>query len=415
MVVKDGNTVLEENCKSVQLGKSLTINFDASIPGGTITGIMPNIEFTTSGERRKTFTIVGETAEGKEITKEYTVNLNGYYNIPDLKIGDFVKYELSPIDNSKVDTLNSDVNTYSGADNTQILERKKEEIVITENGKDYLLCRVLETDENGNPSKLISSDGVNSLYLNGAKGYNNAVYLIKEMCEVLYSGSQGITTSLTIDDLENNYFNPTALATAKGSNYGKKARYTNSTYTRYPLLATKEKGIGIATDTEEVIEGEGESATTNIYNKVNTSGLGLSEQENLEPGGWSNSSSINNKGITVTNTYYSMSASDNNYKNATLNNIMHKSPEKNGVNNKNVKPYWLASRYVDCISNSNYCSFYIRTVLHTRVDQQYGAYLSGGGSSGDKHAVRPVITLNSGIQAEYSDKYNNTYNIWNLN
>ena len=94
LVVKDGNTILSENCKSVQLGKSLTINFEASISNGRITSITPNIAYTTAGEKSKTFTIVGRTSDGKEITKEYMVNLKGYYNIPEIKVGDFVKYNV---------------------------------------------------------------------------------------------------------------------------------------------------------------------------------------------------------------------------------------------------------------------------------------------------------------------------------
>ncbi len=94
LVVKDGNTILEDNCKSVQLGKALTINFDASISNGRITSITPNIAYTTAGEKSKTFTIVGKTSEGKEITKEYTVNLKGYYSIPEIQVGDFVQYDV---------------------------------------------------------------------------------------------------------------------------------------------------------------------------------------------------------------------------------------------------------------------------------------------------------------------------------
>lgn len=94
LVVKDGDTILEENCKSVQLGKNLTITFEASIPGGNIISITPAISYITSGEKSKTFTIVGETRDGKKITKEYTVDLKSYYNIRDIQIGDYVQYDV---------------------------------------------------------------------------------------------------------------------------------------------------------------------------------------------------------------------------------------------------------------------------------------------------------------------------------
>lgn len=119
LVVKDGNTILEENCKSVQLGKSLTISFDASIANGQITSITPNIAYTTAGEKSKTFTIVGRTSEGKEITKEYTVDLKGYYSIPEIQVGDFVQYDVE-----YQDMLNTSLN-YSTTNGWRLLNGTK--------------------------------------------------------------------------------------------------------------------------------------------------------------------------------------------------------------------------------------------------------------------------------------------------
>ena len=395
LVVKDGNNILAENCKSVQLGKSLTINFEASIPGGSITSITPNIAYTTTGENSKTFTIVGRTSEGKEITKEYTVNLKGYYSIPDLKVGDFVNYALKTPTAKELEDLNNDIARYSGAtDNT----------IKTAEGS-TLLCRVLEIDSNGNPTKLISADGINSLKLQGANGYNNAVYIINEMCKTLYSGNQGTTTSLTIEDLENNYFDSTALTTAKGSNYGKKFRYTGS-YSKYPLLAMKEKRMGINSTTETV-----DGNTFNILNTSNTA-LDLSEQErsDLESGGGTTTSAAN--GITLTKTSYNLYVGDSNYKNAILNNIVNKCTTVDG-SNTDATDYWIASRCVDI--STAYSYFSVRYFVSGGIVTKYNLFRSNGKAYSKSNAVRPVITLNSEIEAEYSGKYNNTYNRWNLN
>ena len=394
LVVKDGNTVLEENCKSVQSGKSLTINFEASISGGSITSITPNIAYTTVGETKKTFTIIGKTSDGKEITKEYTVNLKGYYNIPDLKVGDFVNYALKTPTTEELTNLNNDISTYSGAtDNTEK----------TATGS-TLLCRVLEMDTNGNPTKLISADGVNTLKLNGANGYNNAVYLINEMCKTLYSGNQGTTTSLTIEDLENNYFSDVAITTRNNySNgavlYGETIYY--STDAQYPNIALEEAKMGIGTT---LVEGK---------NTIRTGGLGLSQQT-ITYTGSGNAATLDSdkKGITVTQTYYQISSEDNNYKNAILNNIIHKYPTSNGLNTSNVSPYWMASRCVG--TRGTYCSFYVRVVESSAVKYIY-TYRSKGDIRDYQYAVRPLINLNSGIQAEYVEAYNDTYNIWNLN
>ena len=397
LVVKDGNTVLAENCKSVQLGKSLTISFDASIENGQITSITPNIAYTTAGERNKTFNIIGKTSEGKEITKEYTVNLKGYYNIPNLKVGDFVNYALKTPTSAELAQLNSDIGAYSGVRNNT------EKTAVGET----LLCRVLEIDENtGNPTKLISADGVNTLKLEDANGYNNAVYLINEMCRTLYSGNQGTTKSLTIEDLETNYFKSTALELAKGSNYEKKYRYTGSN-SKYPLLATKEKRMGMNTATETV-----EGNTFNILNTSNTA-LDLSEQErsDLESGGGTTTNATN--GITVSKTSYTFSAGDSKYKNAILNNIMHRSPTANGSDTTNITTYWLASRCIKCDTNG--CYFVVRYVDSSCVNDYAYLTWSGGGYSSGNRGVRPIITLNSGIQAEYVEAYNDSYNIWSLN
>ncbi len=347
LVVKDGNIELEENCKSVQLGKALTISFNASIPGGNITSIIPSIAYTTSGEKSKTFTIVAKTLEGQEITKDYTVDLKGYYNIPDLKVGDFVNYILKTPTSEQLAQLNSDIATYSGAtDNT----------TKTATGS-TLLCRVLEMDTNGNPTKLISADGVNTLKLKGANGYNNAVYLINEMCETLYSGNQGTTKSLTIEDLENNYFDSTALTTAKGSNYGIKKRHISDT--KYPLLAEKEKKMGINTTTE-TIGGK-------TYNKINTSdtALDISEQERSDLELGENSAASN--GLTLISTLYEFVTANSSYRNEALYNIMHKKPTSNGSDTTSVSSYWLASRGVGHTGNNRGCFFNVRYV--TRVSE----------------------------------------------
>ena len=393
LTVKNGTTEVADGSKSVPLNTALTINFTASISEGSITSISPTLPYTTNGtETSKTFTITGTGG----VTKQYTVNLKGYYDIPDLKVGDFVNYTLKTPTAEQLTQLNNDIATYSGAtDNTEKTA-----------AGNTLLCRVLEMDSEGNPTKLISADGVNKLKLQGANGYNNAVYLINEMCETLYSGNQGTTRSLTIEDLENNYFDSTALTTAKGSDYGKKFRYTGSN-SKYPLLTTKEKRMGINTETETV-----EGNTFNILNTSNTA-LDLSEQErsDLESRGGTTTNATN--GITVTKTSYYISSRDSNYRNAILNNIMHKHPKENS-NTGSVTEYWLASRCID--EGYGVCYFSIRQVDGEYVSM-YDLSRCSYYEKPRENSVRPVVFLNSGIKAEYVGTYSITYNynIWNLN
>ena len=328
LVVKNGPTEVADGSKSVPLNTALTINFTANISEGSITSISPTLPYTTNGtETSKTFMITGTGGE----TKTYTVNLKGYYNIPELKVGDFVNYALRTPTAKELEDLNSDIATYSGAtDNT------------TKTAESTLLCRVLEMDLNGNPTKLISADGVNTLKLKGANGYNNAVYLINEMCETLYSGNQGTTKSLTIEDLEKKYFSDAAIAIRNsykpsyGVKYGN-TKYFSENYAKYPNIASEEAGMGIATT---IIDGK---------NQIRTVGLGSSEQTQTFTGsGDANASTVatTNKGMTVMQTYYKINAGNSVYKNATLNNIFHSSPTAKGSDTTGVKNYWLASRWV---------------------------------------------------------------------
>ena len=109
-------------------------------------------------------------------------------------------------------------------------------------------------------------------------------------------------------------------------------------------------------------------------------------------------------------TYYYVAQGDSNYKNATLYNIIHQSPTEDGEDT-NVATYWLASRCAD--TYSNYCSFYVSIVDFSYVSSAL-MFRSRGGTNGFSLAVRPVINLNSGIQAEYAGEYNGEYNSWTL-
>ena len=275
-----------------------------------------------------------------------------------LKVGDFVRYELSALDNTKVTTLASDVETYSGR-GAQTISRQGTTETIGE--KEYLLCRVLEIDKYGNPSKLISADGVNSLNLGGADGYNNAVYLINEMCETLYSGNQGTTTSLKIEDLENNFnsdgLNERDTFNMEGYTYGETIYYENA---QYPNIAPEEAKMGIGTT---LVDGK---------NQIRTGGLGLSQQDKIYTGSGNVASlDATRKGITVTQTFYASIKSEiyNKVNNENVYyNIFHQSPTANGSSTTGVSSYWLASRCVCCRNTSlKYCSFLVRNVQSSTI------------------------------------------------
>ena len=384
--------------KKVNKGDSLTVNADDM-----------NIEFQSEGTNATAVDGTNNIKITFDSGNTYIIDSNGNVepeipenkpNIPELKVGDFVNYTLKIPTTEELTKLNNDLLTYSGAtDNTE-----KTSVGST------LLCRVLEVDSYGKPTKLISANGVNSLSLYGANGYNNAVYLINEMCTTLYSGNQGTTTSLTIDDLENRYFSSAAITTRDSYTsyvqYGQTQYYSGSNNAKYPSIASEEARMGIATT---IVNGK---------NTIRSGGLGLSEQEIPYTGfGDANASSVasTNKGITVTQTFYQINAGESSYKNATLNNIMHNCPTASS-DTEGIMAYWLASRMVQARNND--CVYNVRFVITPEVTWQgmFGSsYNSDGVGVGFSYSVRPVINLNSGIQTEYIESYNSTYNLWNLN
>ena len=305
--VRNGETVLEKNSKSVAIGTPLTINFNTRIEGGTITSVEPSLPYTPADSASvkliETFTITGTNKEGETVTREYTVDLKGYYNIPDLKVGDYITgYTLKDATDTEVqaeiESLNTEINRLSGyTDLTQTLSQESD-----------VQWRVLEIDETtGQPTKLISADGIGSLGLRGAMGYNNAVYLLNKACEVLYSGEQGTARSIKVEDLEEYY---SATGNEAKANYkvnetkfGAKKRFTGS-YAYYPQIAKEESGMGIDTGTYIAEDG-------NTYNTLNNAGIELSDNGNSPyegtetKGSAYDQASIN--GITVTQTYYSLS------------------------------------------------------------------------------------------------------------
>ena len=305
-------------------------------------------------------------------------------------VGDFVDYALTAPTEEQLQKLNDDIAQYSGADDN-------EEKVSAGN---TLSCRILEIDKKGNPTKLISADGVNTLKLSGADGYNNAVYLINEMCETLYSGNQGTTRSLKIEDLEDNYFSEEAIRARDDYNVSA-TKYGNTRYYKnviYPNILSEEAKMGVGT---KIIDGK---------NQIRNGGLGLSEQNKI----YTNSSSTSifldeNKGITVRQTLYRIFGDNIYYKNNRIKSILLQVPMQNRENG--IKTYWLASRCIYTYSGS--CMFDISS-WKSSGSEGAAMFRSNGEISNSSKAVRPIITLNSGAKAKYDSAYNSTYNKWNL-
>lgn len=88
ITLKDGQAIPEDGAVD---GTELKIEFTASIEGGTITSISPELPYVTNGtEKEVKFTITG-TVEGETFTAAKTINLKDKYEKTEFEATDIVK------------------------------------------------------------------------------------------------------------------------------------------------------------------------------------------------------------------------------------------------------------------------------------------------------------------------------------
>ena len=395
LTVKNGDIILTESSEKVEIGQSLKVSFKAEIEGGTITGVKVKgtaitnnngeVEYTTDGSTSVIFEIEGKTEEGMTVTRQYKVNLKGYYDIPEIKVGDYVNYIPDIPTEEQLTNLNSEINTHSGSTGQTLSQT------------DGLKWRILELDETGTkPKTLISANSTNEgVTLYGANGYNNAVYLLNEACKILYSkAGVGTARSIKIEDLEEHYNE--AGINEKNSytgevQYGETKKY-EGTFSHYPNIAKEEKNIGIDTTV------------------VKEKGLDISEQGKNSGGSYKTyegSGQASTNGITVTQNYYYFSSNLSGMYNST-------NPYYNLFHSSIRNTYWLASRCVYTGSSSSWCDFNVRYATSSSVGASTVFY-SDGSMYSTVYRIRPIVSIESNIKAEYDGKTSdNEYNTWNL-
>ena len=314
------------------------------------------------------------TVEGKY---SYAINKDGIIGEPvtreGIKIGDYVNYTYD-----KKTEGYSLLSTQSGYTSNQ-----------TVNQKSGMKWRVLNIHENGTVDLIGDvSASDQTIYFQGALGYNNGVYLLNDICKELYSNNNlGITArSINIEDIESQ-MNETGIATrdaytVNGVQYGNIKTYTG--YTQYPNLYVKEKGSGI--DTVE----------------VNTNGIGGSNNGYTNP--TTETSSKASTRLTVTQTYYALTYipdsyfKDYNESSSTVRDML--------FNTGTI--YFLASRYVVC--NSTFASFGLRTVSGVYIEG-YNRFNSNGTTSAYNFRLRPIVSIGADIKIEACEGENSSTNM----
>ena len=263
-----------------------------------------------------------------------------------IKIGDYIKYTH---DTASTTEILQELNTYSGADTNTTSTLTQEN----------LNWRVLDVKE-GQVRLISELPTTSTIALSGYNGYNNAVKLIDDTCNVLYSNSKlaSKVQNLKIEDIqekmvETNYSNITA-------EYGTEWTPANK---YYPSILAKEK--------EQNVNG------------IAGTELGLSEQKELI--NQTTSQQANSWKIKFTYWYKTMSTED--FKNDKYYELF--------INNgSNYSTYWMSSRCVFADDNVSY--IYIRNIGAGYINANY-LYQSYNYGNSVNNAFRPIVTLNTNV------------------
>jgi Tfp pilus assembly protein PilE len=298
----------------------------------------------------------------KELDQYLPQKLIDKVNDGTIKVGDYISY--TP-DGASTENILQELATYSGSKNEYTTSTLTQEI----DKETGLKWRVLDVKDG--KVRLISDRPTTSkITLSGAKGYNNAVYLLDKTCKTLYNNSKLASNvqNLKIEDIQDylayDYTQYTNSNVDTGKYGGTKEYEANK---NYPNIFAKEK--------------------TGWVNGIKGTELNLSEQ--TTPINETKTTASEKIKITQTYWYKTMSANDFDGENKEM-------YYKLFINNGNNYPtYWMSSRCV--YADSDDAIFDVRYVYSGSVGAHDLYYSSGNENSGDC-ALRPVITLNSNVQ-----------------
>ena len=318
--------------------------------------------------------------EGENFIVTYIKNNRSYIIYPNgevveeknregIKVGDYINYMPDKnMEGYNANKLNQDL-TGSGNNTDTIIQ-------------DKLNWQVLRIYKDGSID-IVGSPTSQTIYFNGANGYNNGVTIMNDICKTLYSKGNIKARSIKYEDIDewltddgkkikNNYSDY-----ENGPTYGHTQTYMSQRY--YPNLYSQEIGSKIDSNMNGLTEGIDQE-------KGNSSGLNISDE------GKENGYSQANLSLTATQTFWRIDINTDNL--------------GEGYNAlKTDKTYWVASRFVK--NNLDYVRFGLRNVGNG-IFSGYNLFHSGNpGNSGYNYALRPVITLEPNVEIIVSNDATN--------
>ena len=318
--------------------------------------------------------------EGIPVKSEYQLIADMFdpagTDISKIKVGDYIAYTPNTVTLSNGEGIIKDLTDYSGNWGDPDYNKTDSTNPIRQETVNW---RVL--DKIDGKIILISEKPVIVTALEGTKGYNNAVFLLNELCKTLYSKTgTGIARSINIEDIERyTTYNYNLYTSNAGVQYGSEGN-TISSNAFYPIIWANEIG--------STINGSATGGT-----------LGLSTQTRADlEWGKNIASSIKATQTNWTKEYTSANASTE-WKNPIYYKLLINSGTGGYIDNY---AYNIASRCVE-ISNEYgpyMVSFGIRQVFSGKVTYEY---LGGQAGYNDGNVTiwlkcRPIVTLESNVK-----------------
>ena len=318
---------------SQEEGTELYIYFAVNLDEGTINSISPSIPFKITKNGTYNFT-VNYTTDGKNYTITKSVIVTKYALRAGIQVGDYVNYtpKVSNTTYSK-DKLGE---SYTGS------TQNKSDIT-----QETLKWRVLTIYNDGKIDLISNPTKSTGIYFKGATGYNNGVYILHDICKILYSNvDHNIEArSVSLEDFEdnmtyegkterNNYMhseNDTPYGKTNFEKWG--TVYINK---KYPNLYARENGSGI--DTEN--------------GNIKSDGIKDTDKAELDLATGNNSYKTPEIGLTAKQTYYNILINENNFGDAYS--VLNLNKTANDLYSS-----WVASRFV-WVYDSNNIYFGIR-------------------------------------------------------
>lgn len=336
----------------------LLILASVSISSLTNTGIF---------EKAKKAKEVTENAEKKQntILREYEKEMDQYgnntlvsnFNNGKIKIGDYISYEPEEIDNSKLDILKENLKKYSG---------KSDSTVNSSIQRNNLNWRVLDVKD-GQIRLISETPTTSNIELKGCDGCNNVVKLLDDACYTLYNNSkiaysvQNLKLEDIIDKLN------TKVERAAGTITLQSAYYPNIYEKEYEQIVIKD-------------------GSTIVGNKIKQN-----EQKEFING------KTKAKEFRFRNSYWDKALNNSSFKDK----IYYELFINDGTND--YPEYLLSTRTLFITNNekSQEASYGVRCVK--RGYYTHGIMWSSSEWTGSvSYKFRPVITLNSNTQVDYS-------------